>query len=123
MSPVHHSRQTRLRALGVLVLLLGALGAILVGLRAFHWANPADDPALASYYHEKSRQAEIMYGSVGALADDLGNALKRPLIQASLITGLSVLFALGCFFFASLAEAEAAETDQHNVPSQERVEP
>ncbi len=112
MALTNDSRQTRLRGLGVLALLLGALGATLVGFRGFHSANPTEDPVMANYYREKSRQAEIMYGSVGVLANDLGNALKRPPIQAGLIAGVSVLFALGCFLAASLAEAEAAQTDQ-----------
>jgi hypothetical protein len=109
MAWTSHPRKVRLRAIGVLVLLLGTTSAAIVGLRGFHAANLADDPAMAGYYHQETRQAEIMYGSMGVLADDIANGLKRPLTQAVLIAGVSVCVALGCFFFARLAEAEEAQ--------------
>ncbi len=88
----------------MLILLLGiGAAALLYGLRS-RSPDPRNDPALASYYREQSRQAAIVYGGMGPAAVELWDALKRPGTQAIMIVAVSVLTACGCFFFARLSD-------------------
>jgi hypothetical protein len=120
MNPVHPAhpgmKPTRLRVIGVMVLLLGTAAAVIVGFRGRHSADLSEDPAMARYYRQEARQAEVMYGGLGTLANDIRKVLKRPSTQAILIGGGSVLVGLGCFFFARLAEVEEAQSDPAAKP-------
>ena len=55
---------------------------------------------LAGYSKPETRQMEILYGKMGLATSDLIEALGRPGTQAVLIVAISVLVAMGCFFFA-----------------------
>jgi len=97
-------RRSRLRTLGVLVLLLG-LGAA----GAVYWtgAPPEDlsaDPATARAYKTEARDIEINFGKMGLLMNDLENDLQYPGTQAAIIATVSIIVACGCFYFAQWPE-------------------
>jgi hypothetical protein len=92
----------RLRAVGVLVLLLGLVGA---GVVYWTGAAPEDasaDPATARDYKSQMRQTEINFGQTGVLTAELSEDLKRPGVRAVLILMASGLVAGGCFYVARL---------------------
>jgi multidrug efflux pump subunit AcrA (membrane-fusion protein) len=104
-------RRARLRALGVLVLLLGLAAAGVV-----YWtsAPPEDwsaDPATARAYKTETRDIEINFGKMGILINDLVEDLQYPGTQAAIIAAVSVLVASGCFFFAQWPESDAEPDD------------
>jgi hypothetical protein len=107
----HARRLRRLRALGVLILLLGLGGAGVV-----YWTGtpPEDlsaDPATARSYKTASRDIEINFGRMGLLMNDWENDLKYPGTQAVIIVAASMLAASGCFFFAYLLDSDGEPDD------------
>jgi hypothetical protein len=92
----------RLRKLGVLALLLGALGAGFVYWKGRHEAKVLDDPTMGGFNKANQRQMELMYGKMGTVTEDLIQSLKRPGTQAALIAIGGVLVSAGCFYFARL---------------------
>ena len=93
----------RLRKIGFVVLLLGALGASIVYWRGGGPLDPTDNPSLGGFNKANQRQMEIMYGKMGSMTEDLVQHLKRPGTQAAIIAIGSVLVAGSCFYFARLA--------------------
>jgi len=94
-------RQRRLKAIGVVVLLLGIGSACLV-----YWTRPpdlSDDLSMVGYNRAESRQMGQLYGKMGLLIEDWTNDLKQPGTQATLIVATSILIAFGCFYFARLS--------------------
>lgn len=102
----HPSRKQpkRLRLIGVIVLLLGLVGAGVVYWRGTHSTEPSEDELLPGNARAESRQMEILYGKLGLLTWELSDDLKQPGTQAFLIATVSVLFAAGCFYFARLSD-------------------
>jgi hypothetical protein len=97
-------RRARLRTAGVIVLLLGLAGAgALYGIRT-HAAGAADDSMLEGYSKPELRQMGMLYGKMGIMITDLTDDLKSPGVQASIIAGISVVVALGCFYLANHPE-------------------
>ena len=97
-------RRAPLRAIGVLVLLLGLGGAGLV-----YWTGTAPedwsaDPATARAYKTESRDIEINFGKMGLLMNKLLDDLKNPGTQAGIIVVVSILVASGCFYIARLRD-------------------
>jgi len=91
---------SRLKIVGVLILLLGLVGAGLV-----YWTGaPTDDlsadPATARAYKSDARNIEINLGKTGLLMNSLLHDLKHPGTQAVIILFASMLVASGCFYFA-----------------------
>ncbi len=104
--------KSRLRIIGALVLLLGTTGTVLLGLRGVRSVDPSQNPAMARYYAQEERQAQILYGNFGLLANDAWKSLKRPRTQAILLASLSTLVACGCFFFARLLDTGEGQEDR-----------
>jgi len=90
--------KTRLRLIGLVVLLLGISGAGLV-----YWIGTrAEDSRVDDYEQAKqrseSRQLELLYGKSGDFVEGLSNAVKRPDIQAISIAVVATVIAGGCFY-------------------------
>ncbi|MGA2801442.1 MAG: hypothetical protein ABSE97_03595 [Verrucomicrobiota bacterium] len=95
-------KSARLKAIGLIVLLLGISSACLV-----YWTRSpdlSDDLSMLGYNKVQQRQMGQLYGKMGLLIEDWSNDLKRPGTQATLIATTSILIALGCFYFARLLE-------------------
>ncbi len=109
-------RQARLRRLGWFVMLVGLISAGLVywrGRRLPDWRN---DPAMASYYREELRQAQIVYGQMGLAAVEVLEALRQPDTQAILIGAVSALAASGCFLLARLPAFDLGKPADQDEP-------
>ena len=91
------TRTERLRGIGVLVLVLGIVGACL-----FYWiqtlpGSPSSlDALLPDDSQAQARQIGIMMGTFGVMMLGWGNALQRPGTQAVIIVASSVLVARSC---------------------------
>jgi hypothetical protein len=90
--------KTRLRWIGLVVLLVGFSSAGLV-----YWTgNRSEDSGLEQYKEAQtraeSRQMQMLYGTSGGVMEDFLNSLKRPGTQALAIAGITVLIAAGCFY-------------------------
>lgn len=92
--------QKRLRAAGILVLVLGIVGACLLYWLETRFAGPTIDQLLPGYAEMESRQMGILFGTSGAVLSGWLDDLKRPDVQAIIMAGVSVLVALGCFYVA-----------------------
>ena len=97
-------RQSRLKAIGVIVLVLGIAGACLVYWIGTRSPDLSDDLSMVGFNRAESRQMAMLYGKMGLLIEDWVNDLKQPDTQAILIASATILIALGCFYFARLLE-------------------
>lgn len=91
----------QLKKIGLIVLLAGlAIGALIWLL--FPDDNSSDDNSLLSqYYKQQEVQAQRLWGNQGSLVLEFTRSLKRPVTWSVIITVLSVIFALACFYLAS----------------------
>jgi hypothetical protein len=94
----------RLRAIGILVLVVGMAGA---GL--FYWVEARSaartmDDLMPGYSQARSRQIGIMMGDLGVTLMEWLDALKDPRTQAIIIAAASALAALACFRVARLLD-------------------
>ncbi len=94
----------RLRVIGVVVLVLGLLGAGAVYWIRTHSGEPTEDELLAGNARAESHQMGLLYGKMGLLTQELSDDLKQPGTQALLIAAVSILIAAGCFYFARLED-------------------
>jgi hypothetical protein len=94
----------RLRVSGVIVLVLGLLGAGALYWIRTHSGEPTEDELLAGNARLESHQMGLLYGRMGLLTQELSDDLKQPGTQAFLIAAVSVLIAAGCFYFARLED-------------------
>jgi hypothetical protein len=101
-------RARRLKAIGVIVLLLGIAVAGTVYWMGTRSADLSDDPSMLGYDKPEERQMEILYGKQGELIEDWLDDLKQPGTQAILIAAVSAIIASGCFYFARLLDADDA---------------
>jgi flagellar basal body-associated protein FliL len=97
-------RARRLRIIGVMILLLGIVGAGVVYWLGTRSADVSDDLSMVGYNKSAERQMEILYGKQGELIEDWSNDLKQPGTQAIIIVVAAVLMAGGCFYFARLVD-------------------
>ena len=97
-------RQRRLKAIGVIVLVLGIASACLVYWIGTRSPDLSDDLSMVRFNRAESRQMAMLYGKMGLLIEDWTNDLKQPGTQAILIASATILIALGCFYFARLLE-------------------
>ena len=96
--------QARLKAIGVVVLLLGIGSACLVYWMGTRSPDLSDDLSMVGYNRAESRQMGQLFGKMGLLIEDWTNDLKQPSTQAILIATTSILIAFGCFYFARLSK-------------------
>ena len=97
----------RLRAIGVIVLVLGIAGAGLIYWIGTRSPDVSDDLSMLGYNKAQTRQMAQLYGKSGLLIQEWLEALKQPGNQAILIVVVSVLIAIGCFYFARLLESDS----------------
>jgi hypothetical protein len=100
-------RARRLRVSGIVILLLGCIGAGWVYWLGQKAATLMDDPSMQSFNQAKHWQMGVMFGGMGSWMDDLVEDLKQPGTQAILIVVVAVILAAGCFLFARLIERES----------------
>jgi len=99
-SSPYSRRSARLRLIGIVVLLAGAIGAGIV-----YWTRSphlSDNLSMVGFNRAQRRQMGQLYGKMGTFIEDWSDDLKRPGTQASLIMGFSLIIAGGCFYFARL---------------------
>jgi hypothetical protein len=102
-----HAR--RLKAIGIIVLLLGIGGASLVYWMQTRSADFSDNISMTGYNRQEQRQMEILYGKSGQAIEKFFNALKQPGTQAILILAISGVIGLGCFYLSQFDDGELAE--------------
>ena len=110
-------RRARLRIIGAIVLALGLVSAGLVYWLGTRSAETPDDLSMLGYNKARSRQMAMLYGKMGLFSNDLIDNLKRPGVQAAIITGFSTFFAAGCFYLARLPDEDdevAVRSDSHH---------
>jgi hypothetical protein len=95
-------RGRRFRAAGVIILVLGLVGAGLVwrlGTRPEDEFQIGEDKAA-------TRQVEMLYGQQGLLIENLKEDLQQPGTLAFLTAAVAGILAAGCFGFAHRAEQD-----------------
>jgi hypothetical protein len=94
----------RLRTIGVLVLVAGAVAAGLIyWLRTYH-AEPTIEDLIPGTTAANSRQVGLLYGHAVQSLWEIYQELKQPAAQAVIVAALSGLIAAGCFRAAWLRE-------------------
>jgi hypothetical protein len=99
-------RTKRLRAIGVVVLLLGLGAAGAVYEIRTHSGEPTEDELLSGNARAETHQMGVLYGKMGLLTQELSDDLKQPGTQACLIAAVSILVAAGCFYVARLSDED-----------------
>jgi len=97
-------RARRFRIAGVIILLLGLVGAGLAYWLGTQAPDLADDLSMTGYYKAEAHQMGRLYGKEGLLIEDLINDLKQPGTQAFLIVVTAAVIAAGCFRLAFVLE-------------------
>lgn len=100
--PSSRSR-ARLRLTGLVVLVLGIVGASAIYWLRTRAPDVSDDLAMVGYNKAQTRQMEQLYGKSGLLIEEWFDDLKQPGTQAAIIVVVSALIAGGCFYFARLS--------------------
>jgi hypothetical protein len=95
-------RATRLRLIGIIVLLLGIGGAGLVYWLGTRAADVSGDISMVGYDKARTRQMGMLYGKMGPIIEGWFDDLKQPSTQAEIIVVASIVIAAGCFHFARL---------------------
>ena len=95
-------RQTRLRIIGIVVLVLGLGSAGLVYWLETRSPDVMDDLSMVGYNKAQMRQMGMLYGKMGPVIEEWFDDLKQPGTQAEIIVAVSTLIAAGCFYFARL---------------------
>jgi hypothetical protein len=101
-------RARRFRIIGVIVLVLGIVGAGIVYWLGTRSPDLSDDLSMARYNRPAERQMEILYGKQGEMIEDFANDLKQPGTQGVIIIVAATLVAAGCFYFARLSDDDDA---------------
>jgi hypothetical protein len=90
-------RGRRLRWAGYAVLLAGAVLTGLITWNHVYYATPSIEELLPASSRAHRRQMGILYGSVGGMAVDLEEALRRPGTQVALVLTACAVVAGVCF--------------------------
>jgi hypothetical protein len=101
-------RARRFRIIGVIVLVLGIVGAGIVCWLGTRSPDLSGDLSMIGYNKPAERQMEILYGKQGEMIEDFANDLKQPGTQAVIIVVAATLVAAGCFYFARLSDDDDA---------------
>jgi len=96
----------RLRAIGILILVIGFGAAGLLYFLETHNAGPSMEDLMPGYSEANSRQMGLYYGHAGELMWGWQEDLARPGAQAGIIIAVASLVALGCFRVAWLDAQE-----------------
>jgi type II secretory pathway component PulF len=104
----------RLRALGILVLVVGVAGAGFFYRIETRSAAPTMDDLMPGYSQARSRQIGIMMGDLGVTLMEWLDALKEQRTQAIIIAAVSAVAALACFRVARLLDLP--QRDEPDVP-------
>ena len=96
-------RGARLRLAGVIVLAAGMAWAAFVYWQGTRSPDFRDDVSMVGYNRAQRRQMGQLYGRMGTIIEDWSEELKRPINQALLIAGITVVVAGVCFHFARLS--------------------
>jgi hypothetical protein len=97
---VARRRARRLKLAGIMVLVLGIVGAGLIYWLGKRTQDLSDDPSMLGYDRAADRQTEMLYGRQGLLIDDLTDRLKQPGTQALILLVTSGIISAVCFRFA-----------------------
>ncbi len=97
-------RRRRLRLGGWLALLIGIVGSGLIFWQRVQHATPTIAELLPASAREHRRQMRILYGTVGALAIDLEEAIARPGTQVAFVLVACSAIAAACFQAARSSE-------------------
>ena len=95
-------RAARLRIIGVIVLVLGLGSAGVVYWLGTRSPDVSDDLSMVGYNKAQTRQMGMLYGKMGPVIEEWFDDLKQPGTQAEIIVVVSILAAVGCFYFARL---------------------
>jgi hypothetical protein len=95
----------RLRAVGVLVLLLGIAGACVRYWIDVRSADPAmDELSAPGYLRARQREAKDMMGPVGVILLDWQDTLAQPWMRALLVLAAAAIITLFCFRAAAASD-------------------
>ncbi|MGA3285621.1 MAG: hypothetical protein ABSD57_14335 [Verrucomicrobiota bacterium] len=97
-------RAKRLKAIGIIVLVLGISSAGVVYWLGTRSPNLNDDLSMVGFNRAEQRQMGQLYGKMGLIIEEWFDDLKQPGTQAILIAAVSALVAAGCFYFARLSD-------------------
>jgi hypothetical protein len=86
-----------LRTIGIVVLIVGILGAGIFYVVETRSATPAMNELMPGYARQEARQVGMLMGTFGVLMLEWRDALERPGTEAVLIAAASALVALACF--------------------------
>ena len=95
-------RATRLRMIGIIVLMLGLGSAGVVYWLGTRSPDVMDDLSMVGYNKAQTRQMGMLYGKMGPVIEEWFDDLKQPGTQAEIIAVVSILVAACCFYFARL---------------------
>ena len=109
-------KQKRLRAIGGVILLLGLATAAAIYWIGMHSTGPSEEELLPGYARMESHQMQFLYGKMGLLMQELSNNLKQPGTQAGIVAAISILAAVGCFYFARLLNDGSKPLDERASP-------
>jgi hypothetical protein len=110
--PSPAERRRRLRLVGWLVLAAGLFGAGLTYWVRTRHAEPSLDDLLPGSTLARRRQMGILYGTIGLMALEWGEDVKRPDTQAVLIVAACALIAVVCFRVADHETAHDHQDDE-----------
>jgi hypothetical protein len=97
-------RAARLKMIGIIVLVLGLVGAGVVYWMGTRSPDVSDDLSMLGYNKAQTRQMGMLYGKMGPVIEEWFDDLKQPGTQAEIIVVASIVVAAGCFYFARLLE-------------------
>ena len=106
----------RLKLAGILVLVLGLVGAGVVYWLGTRAPDVSEDLSMVGFSKARTQQMARLYGKSGLLIDEWFEDLKKPGTQAALILVFAAFVAGGCFYVARLS-AESDESRQGKNPA------
>ena len=87
----------QLRVIGIVVLVMGILGAGVFYVIETRYAKPTMNELMPGYARQEARQIGMLMGTFGVQMLEWRDALERPGTEAVLIAAASALVALACF--------------------------
>jgi hypothetical protein len=100
-------RRRRLRWAGYTALLIGAIGAGFIYWDRVYHPTPTIEELLPASSRAHRRQMGILYGTVGSIAVDLEQTMRRPETQAVLVFAGCAAVAGACLLVARSSDDES----------------